>query len=72
MKMRSSNILEATQCPKKKTISEAFNTVPDLTPLLEKKGLQHCLDRVKNTLKKMRKKAFSVRRRNTTKTPNQR
>lgn len=41
--------------PKKKLVTEAFQTIDELIPLLEAKDLQHCYNKVKNTLNKLRK-----------------
>ena len=41
--------------PKKKLVTEAFQTIDELIPLLEAKGLQRCYNKVKNTLNKLRK-----------------
>lgn len=38
--------------PKKKEILQAFNSIEELKPIMEKKGQQSCIDKVKNTLKK--------------------
>ena len=40
---------------KKKLVTEAFQTIDELIPLLEAKGLQRCYNKVKNTLNKLRK-----------------
>ena len=41
--------------PKKKLVTEAFQTIDELIPLLEAKGLQRCYNKVKNTLNKLQK-----------------
>lgn len=41
--------------PTKKEITEAFDNIDELKPLLNTRGLSRCLDKVKNTLKKLKK-----------------
>ena len=43
--------------PIKKDIIEAFANIDELKPLLDQKGLSSCLDKVRNTLKKLKKAA---------------
>ena len=41
--------------PNKKEIIEAFDNIDELKPLLNTKGLTRCVDKVKNTYKKLNK-----------------
>ena len=43
------------KAPSKKDVIEAFDTIHELKPLLEAKGISRCLDKVKNTFKKLAK-----------------
>lgn len=43
--------------PRKKDLIDDFNTIEDLIPFLKTHGLQRCLDKVKNTVNKLKKKS---------------